>query len=243
MPAETLHLTSTGEALVASRPDGEVHRLPATRLLRVVCNERVHWSGAALSLCQHRGITIAWVDGRGSPSGYLWPAQSPRSELADTLEALSGLPGDWSQTYTNWLRQQRLRVLQHWHAERTASGQPVSAAEAQRARRAWVYRNELHEHLPPIVHGMISALVASLLAERGLAPRYWCADGENIELAADISRLIWGELNLCGGAIAEAMRESREAAALFEKWSSRCADLAFVHLASLRAHAARELQA
>lgn len=243
MPAQTLHVSSTGEALVASRADGEVHRLPATRLLRVVCNERVHWSGPALVLCQQRGISVTWLGAHGRALGHLYPAQTPRVELADALEALTNLPCDWTQTYGNWLRRQRLHVLQRWLAAREAAGQAVGSEEAQRAKRAWVYRDELAEHLPPVLHGMISALVAALLAERGLALRYWSLDGHSIELAADVSRLVWAELNLCGGAIAEAMRETREAAALFEQWSTRCADFAFMHLASLRALAARELRA
>ncbi len=243
VPKHSLHVSSTGEALVATRPDGEVHRLPASRLLRVVCNERVNWSGAALALCQARGITVTWLDARGNALGHLWPAVAPRTDLADALEGLASLPGDWVHTYGNWLRRQRLTVLNRWQSERAAAQQPVVPDEWQRALRAWVYRNEIAEHLPPVLHGMISALVASRLAEMGLVTRYWCFDGQCIELAADVSRLVWAELNLCGGAIAEAMRQSLEAAALFEQWSTCCASIAQAHLTSLKAHAARELRA
>lgn len=243
LPARTLHVSSTGEALVVSKEDGEVHRLPAARLLRVVCNERVHWSGPALGLCQQRGITVTWFRSDGRAIGHLYPAQAPRVELADAFDALTSLPCGWAETYGNWLRRQRLQVLQRWQAEREASGHPAGDEEAKCAKRQWVYRNEIAEHLPPILHGMISAMLAALLAEQGLALRYWCFDGQSIELGEDLARLVWAELNFCGGAIAEAMREGRETAALFERWSSRCADIAFGHLTSLRALAARELHA
>jgi len=243
VPEDTLHVSSTGEALVATRPDGEVHRLPASRLLRVVCSERVHWSGAALGLCQARGITVTWLDPRGNALGHLWPAATRRTDIADALEALASLPGDWAHTYGNWLRRQRLLVLNRWQHQRARGGQPVPPDEWQRALRAWVYRGEIAEHLPTVLNGMISALVAARLVEMGLPARYWCFDAERIELAADVTRLIWAELNLSGGAIAQAMQHTRDAAALFEQWSTRCADIAHDHLASLNALALRELQA
>lgn len=239
VPADTLAVSSTGEALVVSRPDGDLRRLPIARLLRVVCNERVHWSGAALGLCQIRGITVTWIDSRGDVLGSLWPAQGPQSDLSDTLEALTGLPCDWPQLYSNWLRRQRLSVLTSWQNQRAKAGKPVDAEEWNRAKHSWVYRNELPQHLPPMLHGMVCALVASRLAADGLTPDYWCVDGSRIALAADLARLIWAELNLTGGAFVQALRDQRETAALFEQWSTLCADLLQMHLASLKAHAMR----
>lgn len=242
VPQDTLHVSSTGEALVVSRADGDVHRLPITRLLRVVCSERVNWSGAALGLCQARGVPVTWLDGRGESLGHLWPARAPHTDLSDALEALCGLPGDWHDIYANWLRRQRLTVLHRWQQQRGHDGHPVCDAEWQRAKRAWVYRDEIAEHLPAVLGGMIAALVACRLMEQGLQPRYWCAAGQRIELAHDLTRLIWAEVNLCGGAIAEAMRETHDTAAMFESWSTQCADTTHLHLAALRAQALRELR-
>lgn len=241
MPEDSLHVSSTGEALVVTRPDGEVYRLPATRLMRVVCNERVHWSGAALALCQARGITVTWLAASGRALGHLWPASAPRGTLAEALDVLAGMRGDWSQRYDNWRRRQRLIVLQRWQAERSQSGQPVPADEWQRAKQAWVYRGEVGEHLPAVLQGLVASLVVARLAEEGVALRHWCPDGECIDIAADLGRLVWAELNLCGGAIAEALHGTRDAAAVFEQWSTRCADLLYVHLARLKATAQREL--
>lgn len=242
VPNGNVQVSSTGEALVVSGAQGDVHRLPIARLLRVVCSERVHWSGAALGLCQNSGVPVTWLGARGEPLGHLWPARALHTDLGDALEALCGLPGDWPDIYANWLRRQRFTVLQRWQQQRAAAGQPVGDDEWQRAKRAWVYRDQIAEHLPQILSGMIAALVASRLVEQGLLPRYWCAAGCHIELAQDVTRLIWAEVNLCGGALAEAMREARDVAALFESWSTRCADMAQVHLSALRAQALRELR-
>ncbi|MEY4430010.1 MAG: hypothetical protein RLZZ182_2699 [Pseudomonadota bacterium] len=241
MPAETLRVSSTGEALVATMPDGDVRRLPVTRLLRVVCNERVHWSGAALSLCQTHGITVTWLDGRGQAQGHLWPVHMPHTDLADALHSASTLVEDWAQLYANWLRQQRLKILQGWRQQRSHAGHPVHAEEWERAKQAWVYRGDIAEHLPEVLHGMISALTAARLAADALQPEYWCADGSRLSLAEDLSRLVWAQLNLNGGAFAEALSEQREVAAVFERWSIRCADQLQVFLASLKAQAMRAL--
>jgi hypothetical protein len=243
LPEDTLHLSSTGEALVATRPDGEVSRLPAARLLRVVCSERVNWSGAALGLCQAHGITVTWLDGRGAPLGHLYPAAAPRTDLAELLDGLTSLPGaEWAQAHDNWLRRQRLAVLNRWRAGRLAARHPVHPDEWRRAVQAWVYRNEVGAHLPPVLQGLIGALVASRLAAWGLSTRYWCFGGRSVELAADLSRLVWAELNLSGGPVVQAMQRTREAAAMFERWSTTCADLMHGHLASLKSHALRELR-
>jgi len=242
VPADTVKVSSTGEALVATRTDGEVRRLPVARLLRVVCNDRVHWSGAALALCQTRGITVTWLDGRGNALGHLWPDRAPQTDLSDALDALAGSPGDWPSLYANWLRRQRLTVLHIWKDQRARAGWPVTEDEWNCAKRAWVYRNEAAEHLPPVLHGMVAALVASRLAGDGLLPDYWCADGSRISLAADLAQLVWAELNFVGGALAEALHDQRNAAAMFERWSVRCADMLQLHLASLKAQAMRQLR-
>lgn len=241
MPDDGLHVTSTGEALVVTRPDGEVHRLPASRLMRVICNDRVHWSGAALGLCQARGITVTWLSGGGQALGHLWPATARRAALAEALDVLAGLPGDWSQHYGHWLRRQRLVVLQRWQGLRAEAGKPVTPDEWRRAKQAWVYRGEVGEHLPSVLQGLVSALVVARLAEESVALRHWCSDGECVETGSDLCRLVWAELNLCGGAIAEALHDTRDAAGVFEQWSTRCADLLYAHLASLKATAEREL--
>lgn len=239
--ADPLRVTSTGEALVVTRSDGRVQRVPIARVLRVVCTSSTDWSGAALCLCQQRGVPITWLDARGEAQGDLWPRRPRRTDLADALDALATESPEWSHAYSNWLRHQRLLVLRRWQAERAQGGQPVGEAEWQAAKRRYVYLDEIPEHLPPLLHGMAAGLVAARLSECGVQPHYWCAVGEPIALATDITRLVWAEMNHCGGALAAAIDAPHEAAAIFERWSGTCAGAIHQHLANLRAHALREL--
>ncbi|MCK6426813.1 MAG: CRISPR-associated endonuclease Cas1 [Burkholderiaceae bacterium] len=242
--AERLRVTSTGEALVIGRPDAPhlgAQRIPVARVLRIVCGDSAEWSGAALALCQQRGITITWLNGRGEAAGHLWPERPRRVDLADALNVLAADDPGWSDAYRHWLRHQRLAVLQTWQAERGAAGQPVREAEWQEAKRRWVYRDEPPELLPALLHGLAAALVTHRLSECGLLPHYWCCVGEPVELAHDLTRLIWAEMNYCAGPLAAAVDQPREAAAIFERWSGRCVGALHQHLANLRAHALREL--
>lgn len=238
---EALRVTSTGEALVVTRADGRVQRVPIARVLRVVCTQTADWSGAALCLCQQRGVPVTWLDSCGEAQGHLWPRRPHRTDLADALQALAGESADWLEVYTNWLRHQRLLVLRRWQTERAHAEHPVGEIEWQAAKRQYVYRDEIAEHLPPLLHGMAAAQVAARLSECGLQAHYWCAVGDPIALAADITRLVWAEMNLCSGTLAAAVHAPQEAAAIFEHWSGTCVGAIHQHLANLRALALREL--
>ena len=95
-----MRITSTGEALVVSRPDGRVLRFPVARVLRVVCNDRAEWSGAALVLCQQRGIVVSWLDGGGAPLGHLAAHLTQLVALGDALEWLAEQPAASPATTT-----------------------------------------------------------------------------------------------------------------------------------------------
>lgn len=240
--ATPVRVTSTGEALViGGGADGQVHRVPVARLLRVVCNAQAHWSGPALALCLERGVPVAFLGRSGEPAGTLWPQQRRRLPLAETLDALAaGAPG-WSEAYANWLRRERQQVLRDWQQHRREAGQPVPPDEWQRAMQHWVYRAEVAAVLPELLHGLAGSLVTTRLAEFGLEGHYWCVGGEPVELAADITRLLWARMNLCAGALAQAVERPREAATLFEHWAASQAGALHAHLTSLGAHARREL--
>lgn len=254
-----LRVSSTGEALVVRNHEGQVSRMPVARVMRVVCGETVEWSGAALMLCQQHSIAISWVDTRGAAVGHLWPARVRAVELADALAAAAGTwhrrdgeRADWPAAYEHWLRQRRLAVLTQWVSERQAAGQQVERDEWERARQAWVYRSEVPVRLPALMRGLAAALVASRLSDSGVQPHYWCvaADAEDgpggdetalIDLAGDLTELVWAEMNLCAGALAAAVEQPRDTVTIFEAWSGTCAGAIHGHLASLRTHLLREL--
>ena len=237
MSPHPLRVTSTGEALVVRDHEAQVVRFPVARVLRVVCNDTAEWSGAALVLCQQRGLTITWLDGGGEALGHLWPARGRPVDLAEALAALAAESGEWSASYDNWLRHQRLQVLQRWAGERARAGQPVHAPEWEQAKRRYVYLAQTADVLPPVLHGLVAALVASRLADCGVQGHYWCAVGDPISLATDLTALVWAEMNLCAGALAAAVERPREAAAVFERWSLSRAGVVHALLANLRAHA------
>lgn len=241
MSPHPLRVTSTGEALVVRDHEAQAVRFPVARVLRVVCNDMAEWSGAALVLCQQRGLTITWLDTSGEALGHLWPTRNRPVDLAEALAALAAESPDWSASYGHWLRRQRLEVLQHWADERARAGQPVPPQEWENAKRRYVYLAQPANVLPPVLHGMAAALVAARLADCGVQAHYWCAVGEPIALANDLTVLVWAEMNLCSGALAAAVQRPREAAALFERWSVSRAGVVHALLAKLRAHALNEL--
>jgi hypothetical protein len=238
-----MRVSSTGEALVISRQDGlPPVRLPVARILRVVCGDLAEWSGAALALCLHHRVSITWLNHQGATLGHLWPRQTQRSSLGELLEVLGTDQPEWIERYGCWLRHQRLWVLKRWGRERAQSGHPVEVAEWAVAKQAYVYRAEIGVHLPWVLQGMAGALVASRLLESGLESHYWCIGAdEPLALAEDLTSLIWAEMNLNAGPLAEAIERPAEAAALFERWSGACASLLHEHLAHLHTQALRAL--
>lgn len=238
-----MRVSSTGEALVISRQDEHAPvRLPVDRIMRVVCNELTEWSGAALALCLYHGVSVTWMDSHGATAGHLWPRQPQRCSLGEALDILGTDQPLWVERYACWLRHERLRVLKHWGQQREASGCPVGVPEWSQAKQAYVYRGEIAVHLPWVLQGMAGALVASRLLESGLEPHYWCiGSDEPLALAEDVTALIWAEMNLSAGPLAEAIERPAEAAALFERWSGTCASLIHEHLAHLHNQALRAL--
>jgi hypothetical protein len=228
-----LRITSTGEALVVTREDGRVLRFPVVRLLRVVCTASSDWSGAALALCLQRGIVVSWLDGAGESAGHLWPQITRPVPMNDSLEWLAEQPGS-ACVYGNWLRRRRLAVLCRWAERCAATGVPVTPPEWEAAKRHYVYRGDVAQHLPSVLHGCCAAFVAARLAGEGLAPRYFAPGGQAIELAADIARLLWADMNLNSGIIAEAAHRPAEATALFERWTGANADVLHGHIADLK---------
>ena len=162
--AQPLRVTSTGEALVVHRADGEVWRLPVARLLRIVCcSLQIDWSGAALALCLQRRITVTWLDQEGDAIGHLWPPRAEPPELDTALERLAAEHPQWPVQYGHWLRQRRLVILKGWAQQRGAAGQPVAAPEWEQAKRRVVYLAEIGQVLPPCLGGMAAALAVMLM--------------------------------------------------------------------------------
>jgi hypothetical protein len=241
---EPLRLTSTGEALVVSRPGMPAQRLPINRILRVVCaNPLVDWSGVALTLCLQHGVVVSWLGLQGQAQGQLWPTRSRAVALAELLDLLAADDPGWPDSWYNWLRHQRQGLVNTWRRQRELAHRPVSEGEWLQAQQHIVYRNDAPQLLPELLHGLAAALIAARLNDDGLAPRYNCWGGEPLELAIELARLVWIEMNLCAGPLAAAIERPQEAAAIFEHWAGTCVGALHAHLAQLHGHAQRRLDA
>lgn len=238
--AQRMRITSTGEALVVTREDGSVLRFPVLRVLRVVCAASSDWSGAALSLCMQRGIVVSWLQGNGECAGWLWPHSARSTPTNDGLEWLAEQP-DGAHRYGNWLRRRRMAVLLRWARRCAETGVRVAAPEWEVAKRRYVYRGEVAARLPALLRGFCDAFVATHLVGEGLMPRQWAAGGSAIDTVADIASLLWADMNLSSGQIAEAATRPGEAAALFERWIGANAGELHQHLADLKRFVAREI--
>jgi hypothetical protein len=187
---------------------------------------------------QH-SVTVSWIGARGEPAGHLWPQRARPEELAGLLSALAGDDLNWPEAYGNWLRRQRLHVLRQWKQHRELACFALAPGEWQAAKQAFVYRGQVPEQLPRLLHVSAAALVVSRMAEAGLQSHYWASSGAALALAEDLTMLVWAEMNLCTGLLASAIDEPRLAAKLFEQWAGTCTGIVNLHLASLRAQALR----
>ena len=86
-------------------------------------------------------------------------------------------------SYDNWLSRRRLAVLKRWAAGRSDAGQPVEPPEWHVAKRNYVYRGDVPVQLPARLEGRCAAYTAWRAAEQAVAPRYFAAGGQVIELA------------------------------------------------------------
>lgn len=220
----------TAEALVVRNERAQTLRYPLARIARVVSSTAVNWSGAALALCLQSGIGISWVNARGEPLGTCYPHRRVQPALANALEqwleSANGATG-----YQHWLRARRMEVLVRWGE---AAGAALQPADWERTKREWVYAGEFRQHLPLALHAHVLAYVGSQLAAAGAAPLLWDADARPIDLDHDLCELLWAEMNLCSGDLADTTQTDRETIALFESWITRNGAALTVHLHSLQ---------
>ena len=227
----------TDEALVVVNDRQQTWRSPVARVARVVSSTAVDWSGPALALCLRRGIGIAWVDGRGEPLVASYPQARGHCGFATALEVMTEAAGGLVR-YQHWQRARRMDVLVRW-----SQGQPdtFSPQQWEETKREWVYACEYTIHLPRPLRALCLAYVGAQLARYGLPPVLWGPQAQRIDLDDDLCELLWAEMNLCAGSIADAVSEEQSATALFERWNGRNASTLMLHLHSLQRTAMKAL--
>ncbi|MDP3616429.1 MAG: hypothetical protein Q8R49_01190, partial [Rhodoferax sp.] len=75
----------------------------------------------------------------------------------------------------------------------------------------------------------------------GLTPVLWGPRLEGMDLDEDLCELLWAEMNLSSGTLADKADADMELTTLFERWSACNASALTVHLASLHRTALKAL--
>lgn len=227
-----------GESLVVSRDAGACQRFPVARIDRVVCGARADWTGEALALCLARGITVTWVAPDGHAIGDCTPRVARRSGFHDALESYVETP-DWRFGYGNWLRRARMTVLIRWARHRLAAGNPVEPAVWEAHKREFVCKAELRSAFAPELNAWCRAAVVARLAAMGLRSRYYGYDGEAMELAEDLTMLVWAGLTFRYGDLLAGTLEPGAVPMAFEAGAAERDRELRDHLARLRMHVTR----
>lgn len=234
---------ASGDALVVSaqRDGGPLRRLrfPVQRVARVVSSTVVDWSGAALQLCLQRHLSICWLDGRGVALGSLCCHGSQTASFATALDVMLDSPTGLER-YLAWLKSRRMQVQLQWGRSSAAD---ISPQQWESSKRSWVYQAQLSPHLPAALLGLIESQVASELQLQCLLPVQFGSCGESVLLAQDLAHLLWGEMNLCCGTLADHAEGGQKAALIFERWQARNGSALLLHLGSLHRVANKELHA
>lgn len=219
----------TQEALVVSNAAGQTMRYPLARVNRIVSSPAVDWAGSALVLCLKHGISITWADAKGRTLGHACPAQPQHLPQADVLAMLLE-EASGPALYQNWLRSRRMAVLAQWgHTSSTH----ISPLLWETTKRQWVYNNLISAHLPTPLQSHCHAWVVAQLLARQLPAVLCDALGHDVPLANDLTHLLWAEMNLCSGPLADHTHAERELADLFERWQAPNGAALPLHLGAL----------
>jgi len=235
---EHKRVSCTAEALVVTNARAQVMRYPVARLARVVSSsDVVDWSGPALALCMRAGIGITWLDAQGTAVGSIYPQQRAPTPFATALELWTE-GTDGTARYQNWLRSRRMDVLIRWGNE---CAEAITPQQWENTKREWVYGKRYTTHLAHGLRSLCLAYVAAQLSSYGLTPVLWGPRLDGIDLDEDLCELLWAEMNLSSGTLADKADADIELTTLFERWSACNASALTVHLASLHRTALKAL--
>jgi len=223
------HVSCTAEALVVRNEQRQTRRYPLARVSRVVSSTVTDWSGSALALCLKSGIGITWLDGRGNALGTCYPAQRHYPPFVTAIELLTET-AEGLVRYRHWLRARRMDVLVRWGRVQV---DPIDPGAWDDAKRQWVYGEHVASHLPAALRGHCLAWVGAQLAVQGLHPELWGPDAQPIHLDQDLCELLWAEMNLGMGSLADAAQAAEASASVFERWNAINGSVLMLHLASL----------
>lgn len=204
-----------GASLAACQGKRLLGRYPLVRISRIVAARNVHWESEALAGCLAAGIPILVTDQRGNALGGCVPKVvrvSPLSALLDEFTADEA----WEEAYDDFLRHTRSRVLRLWESERAAQGRPLSVGE----REAWI-RSFVHSGQTPWspeldCRGLLRGLVDYQLFQAGVRGEYWAHQGTRLDLAGDLTVILYGHLLMHAGSLFAGLEDLGTAVRMFE---------------------------
>ena len=223
-PLLKARVDADGPALRVRSADRAEARYPLYRVSRVISSNRVDWSAAALEACLQSGIPIVIVAGSGAPLGSVQPARVAASRLSEDIDELLDRP-DWRETYDNWLRATRMRVLGEWRTQREAAGDPPAPGEFREMVRRLVYGRADAiplEEATGLWHAALCGLAATGLRRAGLQAVHWGAGGTTLHLLDDVARVLELRLRLeVRGAMEQALNAEALALRVFHSISDK----------------------
>lgn len=232
-------ITAEGAAIAVRQASAGIYRYPVARIDRIICGRHVDWTGEALALCLSNNITITLLDGRGAAIGSASPRLTHPVALHTALEMWLER-ADWPARYENWLRKRRMDVLIQSTGRVVAAGRPFCKENFERQKREYVYNGKITATFASVGVSWCRALVVSCLARADLEAQYFGYDAHPLELAEDLSCLLWAELNLDGGSLPIEADSERTQMKFFESWAREHHDRLAAHLGNLKLHVARE---
>ncbi len=182
---------------------------------------------------RHKREQTIWQHRDGAIQAYLFGESTQREGLFRRLQDLLDRP-DWHERYEDWRRamasRTRLALIRRlgWEIKQTPSPERLEALLAEFKQR--YVSASICRFIERRLRGLLSALVAELLAQAGLtAERMRCLD-ERLDLPGDLVRLLTWELQVpvlellnrqarATGAMARL--ENIELVRLFESYSER----------------------
>ena len=171
-------------------------RIPFARIARIVSAATVEWSAAALQAALQNALPVIFLDRQGEPLGYLHATQRRPSTLDALLQELADRP-DGQQRYADWLRAERMRLMQAWRTARLQQGHPVDEAQYRERVRRHVHlgeRAELELAAGNLYRSALHAYALQQTQRAGARPAYWTHEGKALSLTHDLAELLALEL-------------------------------------------------
>lgn len=227
----------SGPRLTISRADIE-RVIPLVRIARIVCGDAVDWQGAALRSCLELRIPIVWVARSGSVLGAAAGHIDEAVPLHQGLEIYTEA-SDWRSIYGNWLRRRRMSVLVRWCRDTANLESTLDPREVDERKRSFVHRAELPRGLPEFTRAWCYAAVRERLARLQIASRYIGHGGETLDLADDLTALLWSAFAFDCGSIPRTARDLLVTTTLCENWLRLHTARVDDHIADLARHVRR----